>query len=176
MTKHPLQDREDLEGASMAIVILGAAVWQGEKASPTLARRIQEGARQARIHPHALIIASGGLGKFPPSEAAVMKRDLVETGIEESRIVLEDKSTNTLQNLRNSIQIMQAHNRTKAIVVTDAYHVPRSVLSFRLLGMDAVGCSAPYDGNTPFLRQARYWIRELLAIPVYVFKIVRGRR
>jgi len=60
-----------------AIIIFGAAVWVGSVPSPALVRRIESAIRIATDNPGAYFIVSGGVGASPPSEAEVMKRELV---------------------------------------------------------------------------------------------------
>ena len=56
------------------IVVLGAAVWEGGQPSPALKRRLLHGVKLWKEGNAKYIIVSGGIGKHPPSEAAVMKK------------------------------------------------------------------------------------------------------
>lgn len=90
------------------IIILGAGL-QGTKPTPLLRGRIDKAVDLwNRQHRHGLFIVSGGQGADEQiSEAEAMKRYLVEErGVPGDRIIKEDRSTTTLENLRNSKVIM----------------------------------------------------------------------
>lgn len=171
-----LTDRPTREDESRtAIVILGAAVHAGGVASPTLRQRIAAGAAVAREHPEARVVVSGGLGRYPPSEAEVMCRDLEALGIPRSRILLEDRSTSTQENATYSIAKMRENGLVRAIVVTDSYHLPRAVLTFRALGIPARGFPARPDADTPLRRRIFLYMREMVALPAYMFRLIVAR-
>jgi len=162
-------------GEGRAIVILGAAVWSNAQPSPTLSRRIAKAAEFARLLPDAKIICSGGVGINPPSEAEVMQRVLIGHGLDERQILLEPGSKTTFENAKNSIALMRDAGLGTAIVVTDAYHLPRAVMTFRLLGMPAQGKASRRDPRTPLRRWVWYWLRELAALPVYLARLLIRR-
>lgn len=121
---------------SDAIVILGAAEWNGQP-SPALRERLDIAIQlwNRRIAPH--IIASGGVGLGELSEAEVMKRYLVQHGIPDKAIEIEAHSNNTLQNLQNSHAIMQKNGWSDAVIVTHGFHVLRASLMAKSLGLHA---------------------------------------
>ena len=87
------------------MIILGAQV-QGQRPSKSLYRRVKTGARYLKLNPGTKVIVSGGQGPGEGiSEAACMCRLLENLGIERERIFLEDRSTDTYENIRNSIKI-----------------------------------------------------------------------
>ena len=93
------------EGAT--VVVLGAAL-RGEQPSRMLAERLKTAAAYLRDHPESSCVVSGGQNDDEIiSEAEAMKRYLVGLGIEESRIYLEDRSTNTEENLRMSRDVVE---------------------------------------------------------------------
>ncbi|WEV58271.1 YdcF family protein [Bifidobacterium sp. ESL0728] len=90
------------------IIILGAGL-QGTKPTPLLRGRIDKAVDLwNRQHSHGLFIVSGGQGADEEiSEAEAMKRYLIEErGVPADKIIKEDRSTTTLENLRNSKVIM----------------------------------------------------------------------
>lgn len=109
-----------------------------------------------------MIITSGGRGADESrSEASAMAEYLVAHGIPTEKILLEDRSTNTLENLRNSKAIIDAMpGRHLTALVTSNYHVFRCIRYARDIGLECTGIGArvaPY-----------YWpsalIREFVAI------------
>lgn len=109
-----------------------------------------------------MVITSGGRGTDEPrSEASAMAEYLVDHKIPAERILLEDRSANTLENLRNSKAIIDAMpGRHLTALVTSNYHVFRCIRYARDIGLECTGIGArvaPY-----------YWpsalIREFVAI------------
>ncbi|MQS76258.1 YdcF family protein [Companilactobacillus halodurans] len=87
-----------------------------------------------------LIIVSGGKSSTSDyTEAQLMQEYLIENGIPEDKIVLEDQSVNTIQNLEySSIRIRQnlsKDTRPRVIIVTSDYHIPRTKLHIKKLGI-----------------------------------------
>lgn len=102
-----------------------------------------------------------------------MKQIATAQGVPDSRIVLEETATNTLESAEACAAILTAGKWTgPAIVVTDTYHILRTVLAFRSLGVRAVG-SAPAAGrgNTALWRWWYLHLREVVALPWYVLRI-----
>ncbi|MGE3270340.1 MAG: YdcF family protein, partial [Chloroflexota bacterium] len=80
-----------------AIVVLGAAVWPGERPSPALARRIERGIElwQAGLAP--ILAPTGGVGQYPPSEAEVMADVARASGVPDDALMLETQATSTAE-------------------------------------------------------------------------------
>ncbi len=156
-----------------AILVLGAAVWPGGVASPTLARRIAHASHLAAKHPDAFIIGCGGLGDHPPSEAEVIRDGLCAAGTNSLRVLLEDRSTSTIENIAFAQRLLQPHTVGHAILVTDGYHMPRALMIARALGLPAEGAPVPW----PRERGWRAWLiahgREALARPVNRWRLWR---
>jgi len=157
--------------AAAAIVVLGAAVWPGGVASPSLERRIRRAAEVAHGNPELPVITSGGLGRHAPSEAEVMRRDLAALGVDVSRILAEDRSTSTLENARYSRDLLHARGISHVLVVTDRYHMLRALLTFRRLGFTAEGRPVRAPASVHPLRRAVRWGRELAALPLYLWHL-----
>ena len=148
-----------------AIIILGAAVW-AEGPSPTLQRRIARGAELALAQEDAIVVACGAVGRHGPSEAEVIAAGLESLGIDPGRIRIEDRSTNTAENLRNAKALLAPPDRADCWIVTDLYHVPRARLVSRRLGLRA-RFSWP-DVRTARKRTfARQCLREVPAFLAY---------
>ena len=166
------------------IVVLGAAVGAGGGPSAALRRRVAEGVRCLEAGAAPVLLLSGGKGGGKggggPSEAEVM-RDLalaagVAAGAPEGRLVLETESRSTLENARCSARIMRARGWTKALVVTDAVHLPRALMAFRALGIEAKG-AAVMGGvrDEPVWTWPVHLVREALAFLWYAALIAAGR-
>ncbi len=109
----------------------------------------------------AKCIVSGGKGADEIiSEAQSIKNYLMEHGIPESRILLEDQSTNTFENIRNSANIAKQEGSTGLAVATDAYHEFRVSLLVKKQNM----ADYAIPSETPSALFLAYWIRESVAV------------
>ncbi|MEF3312363.1 YdcF family protein [Paenibacillus sp. GYB004] len=120
---------------SDTMIILGAAVWNG-KPSPALKERLDVAVALWNEKKAARIITTGGIGlPGEPSEAATMKKYLVQQGIPASAILVEDQSRSTYENLQNSRKLMDEHNLRTAILVTHGFHAFRADMMAEMLGI-----------------------------------------
>lgn len=120
------------------IIVLGAGI-KGEQVPPLLASRIDQGIEILKKNPKALLIMSGGQGKgedIPEGEA--MARYAINKGIDESKIIIEDKSTNTKENLLFSSKRMTKESPRVGLVTT-SYHVFRALILAKDLGIRCIG-------------------------------------
>lgn len=83
----------------------------------------------------ALLIVSGGLGDFPPAEAAVGAAMAVDAGIEPERVVQEAQSHSTLENARFSSALIKARGLDCVQVVSDPSHLARARYAFEGEGL-----------------------------------------
>ncbi|MFA6850461.1 MAG: YdcF family protein [Selenomonadaceae bacterium] len=147
------------------IIIHGAGLIDGKQVSPLLAGRIDKAIEVfKRSGQTAIIVASGGQGHDEKiSEAQAMKNYLLEHGISPDHIILEDKSTTTLENMQFSKQILdKLKPNYQTIFVTNDYHVFRTGTYARKVGLKAegVGC------KTAFYYWSNAFIREYIAIMI----------
>ena len=120
------------------IIVLGAGI-KGEQVPPLLASRIDQGIEILKKNPKALLIMSGGQGKgedIPEGEA--MARYAINKGIDESKIIIENKSTNTKENLLFSSKLMTKESPRVGFVTT-SYHVFRALILAKDLGIRCIG-------------------------------------
>lgn len=124
------------------LIVLGAQMKENGP-SVALARRLDLAAAYLMENPDTVCVVSGGRGSNEPiSEAEGMSAYLVKKGIDPARIVLEEQSHNTLQNLVNSRRLIP-EGETKVGVVTNRFHVYRSVQLAKKQGFpQAVGMGA----------------------------------
>ena len=126
-----------------AIIILGTRVY-GKEPGPMLQLRLEKALALYRQGYAPYLLASGGQGADEDiSEAAAMRNYLVARGVPASAILLEDASTNTYENLRNSAALLHSKGLSQVIVVTNRSHVFRSLYLARLQGLSASGAAAP---------------------------------
>lgn len=142
------------------LIVLGAQV-RGTRITNTLQKRLKVAEIYLKDNPDTLVIVSGGQGPGEDiSEAQVMKNYLISNGIAEERIIMEDKSTNTVENITYSKKLLDKDDADVA-VVTNGFHVFRSVSIAKKQGLINVqGLSAPSDS----ILFISYYIREALAV------------
>ena len=159
-----------------AIVIFGAAVRPDGQASPSLARRVRYGAAAARAEPDSPIFCSGGVGRFGPSEASLMAELLARAQIDPARVVLDEASRDTLENVTAAARFIRRQGLAGAVACTDAYHLPRVRMLFARLGVEAQ--DGPVTRGRVGTRMS-YWLgmhaREAVAYP-YDLAVVTWRR
>ena len=157
-----------------AVIVFGAAVWPGGRPSPALERRILHAVSLVKAGLAVNLLATGGLGKHPPSEAAVMRRTALDAGIPAHRIFTEETGTSTFHSALECLKIARARGWSSALIVTDVYHIPRAVFVFRGLGLKARGHPPP--GGRQANRAWRWFLyhaREMLAFPWYCILVLR---
>ena len=148
------------------LIVLGASVYQ-DGPSPALTRRLNAVMAVLYEHPDAIIIASGGQGPNEPmSEARCIRDELVKRGVDERRIRMEDRSTDTRENLENCFAMIGDANAAVGIV-TNNYHIWRSLRMAKRAGFaNAHGIAAEYTGPTLF----HFMVREAVSITVHFLK------
>ena len=148
------------------MIILGCGIRKDGTPTPLLKGRIDRAMwfdkkQMAATGKKLTYIVSGGKGGDEViSEAESMKTYLVECGIPKERIIMEDKSTSTYENMRNSYHIIREINPDAKIAFsTTEYHVFRSGYLAERIGMKAVGMGS----RTKLYFYVNAWIREFVA-------------
>lgn len=108
------------------VIILGAQ-WKPQGPSNVLQRRLDKAIPYLNENPDTIVIVSGGQGPDEPvSEAAGMRQYLVDIGISDDRILIEDRSTNTWENLAFSGTMLDREN-DRIVIVTNNFHMFRAM-------------------------------------------------
>jgi uncharacterized SAM-binding protein YcdF (DUF218 family) len=135
------------------LIVLGSQVRADETPSPVLQYRLDAAATYLQANPRTRCDVSGGKGPNEPvAEAACMAAYLQAQGIEPARILQEDRSTDTNENIRYSAELLPAQGDDPATarvgLVTNNFHVFRSLALARKQGYGNVCGLAAYA--TPF--------------------------
>ena len=114
------------------IVVLGAGLDNGRTPNLILSERLEAAIKSEKEHPNQYIVVSGGKGKDEyVTEAEAMKKYLEDKGIDEEKIIKEDRSRDTNENLKFSKEKIEEHSN-KSIsevnvkIVTADFHAFRS--------------------------------------------------
>lgn len=141
-----------------AIIVLGCRV-NGENPSAMLLQRVNAACRYLEEYPEAVVIASGGKGADELiSEAECIRRQLEKRGIAPERIILEENSTSTRENMAFSKKILEEKGITGEIaIVSNEYHLRRAKTIAKKQGLDVKCCAA----RTVPIYLPPYWVREI---------------
>jgi uncharacterized SAM-binding protein YcdF (DUF218 family) len=144
---HPLESRfppwDAAQGAPDGIVVLGGSidadvsVAHGLAAFTAAAGRVVEAAALAHRYPNARIIFSGGSANLISADAreADYAAAIFESlGVSRERLTMERRSRNTQENAEFSKALAAPKSGERWLLVTSAYHMPRSVGLFRKAG------------------------------------------
>ncbi len=147
------------------VIVLGAQV-KGETPSRALRKRIDRAYEYAVQNPRTRLILSGGQGSGEEiTEAECMRRCLEEMGISPDRLLPEDRSTTTKENLEFSRELYHPEN-ARTGVLSNNFHICRALILAREAGYTKVsGIPAHSD---PWM-QPHYIVREVFALSVHRF-------
>ncbi|WP_194927368.1 YdcF family protein [Catenulispora pinisilvae] len=165
--------RMPIRRAADFVVVLGAGLMGGRVVSPLLASRLDRGRSVYESldgDNGPMLIVSGGKGSDERlSEAEAMADYLVERGFPADRILKEDQSRTTEENLLYSAALMREMRPEgyRCVVVTNDFHSYRAALIARDLGVPAQVAGSPTAAY--FLPSAT--IREFIAVFVRYWKV-----
>lgn len=153
--------RTDRETPVEAVVVLGAGV-NGTEPSLSLRTRLEAALDYVQDKPDVPIVVSGARGRGEEiSEARCMADWLIARGVEEERLLLEEQATNTEENIRYSLELLEARGIAGEIaVVSSSYHLCRAAL---YLGGGMVPVAARMPARYLPLT-VNYYIREAFGL------------
>lgn len=150
-------------------VVLGAAVQENGEPSRILRKRMTAALEFMEQNPTAQVILSGSQGgDEPKTEALCMYEGLLEMGADPDRLILEDQSHTTRENLINSRRIMEANGGTDRPVtlITSEFHQRRAKYIADSLEMD----TCPVSAKTDWFFRVNYTLREVFSFVKAVFQ------
>ena len=145
------------------IIIHGAGLLGGDRVSKLLQDRIDKAIDVYLKDPSpTIMIPSGGQGGDETiSEAEAMSRYMLDKGIPEYRIIKEDQSKTTMENLENCKKLIDGmEGRKYTTLVTSNYHVYRALRYCRKIGLECTGIGS----HVAFYYWPSALIREFVAI------------
>lgn len=147
------------------VIVLGAQI-RGQRINKSVRYRLMSAEQFLREHPDTFCVVSGGQGKDEPvSEAEAMRDYLLRAGISEERIWMEPASTNTVENLRFSRELLARKgylpDAVPVLVISNEFHVFRACAIAKRQGFfDVQGLGARTDRTL----RVCYYFREVLAV------------
>ena len=107
------------------------------------------------------IIVTGGIGDGNTlSDAAVGKRYLVGCGVPEDAVILEESSTITEENLKNSARIAEELGFSEVLIVSDPLHMKRAMLIAEDAGLSALPSPTQTSMYRSFAKKLAFTARE----------------
>lgn len=142
------------------LIVLGAGV-NGTVPSQTLKNRISAAMEYLQENPDTLVIASGGQGPGEDvSEAKVIRDYLLMGGIAPERIIMEDQSTSTVENIKFSKMFID-NESASIVLVTSDFHMMRATRIAKMQGLTNVsGCPA----EPGYFTKVNNYVREFFAV------------
>ena len=147
--------------ASYPVIVLGCKVY-GTNPSPMLKRRLEAAKEYLDKYPDEIVVVTGGQGNGEDiPEAKAMHDWLIKNGIEEKRIIVEDKSVNTSENLENAKKLLDDVCKTdKVVIITDGFHQYRASFLAKQYGLKTYAVNA--KTNPDYV--PTFWVREWVGL------------
>lgn len=140
---------DDTDESLDYVIVLGAQVYENSP-SRVLKYRLDKALSYLGTHPDTKCIVTGGQGwNEPLSEAQGMYNYLVQNGLDGSRIILEDRATDTSENIKFSMALMESRDASVGII-SNNFHLFRAIKIAQKQGLTRIyGLAA--DSSLPYL-------------------------
>jgi len=153
--KDDAESYADGEKKADAGVILGAAVWGGNRPSPVLRERINKGFEIYDRKNIRLLVLTGGGSPNEMTEGDVAKNELIKYGVDPKNLIVENASNSTMEQLLYVRDLLfSKRNWKKIILISDNYHLFRckQICSFNNVNADAISSDTPLstEGGVTF--------------------------
>ena len=148
------------DGTNEYAIVLGAKVKKGNIPSLALQYRLDAALVYAQKYSHVKLVLSGGQGPDEDIEEAVVMRDfLLENGIDQDRLILEDKATSTYENLLFTQKLLPS-GITSVTLISSDYHLHRAKMLASKIGWESDVVAA----KTPKVVEFKVRLRERVAL------------
>ena len=152
-----------------AIIVLGCGLNSDGTPSHTLQNRLDGCIEYHHKNPDSYIVVTGAVSRFGNmTEGAAMKKYLVDNGIAENKILVDEKATNTKENFEYSLQLLQSAgaDNKNVVFVTNSFHIYRARNYALQAGFDSINVLSVKTDRAVFLPAV---IREVCAVAVQMF-------
>ena len=148
------------EGEDTVLILLGCGIKE-DRPSRMMITRLEAAEEYLNAHKDAVCVLSGGQGRDEEvPECDVMYNRLTKDGIDGSRLIKEDKSASTRQNIEFSLKLLNDEQKKNIAVVTNEFHEYRALKIAEKLGIDAAAVPA----KTPWWSLPTFYLRELFGV------------
>lgn len=151
------------------IILLGGGISKDGVLPKSVMTRVDKASEYMNAHSEAICVVTGGtLDWLPYAEAPEIRRQLTLAGIEEQRILVEDKALDTIQNLQLSCKLLsetqgvpqQSILESRVVIVTSRFHLRRAERLARRMGYTNV---AGIPAKCPLIYIPHDYVREICA-------------
>ena len=154
-------DKVDKKDKYDAIIVLGASLWNNEP-SPLLRERLDKAIELYNKGVSEKILMSGDHSIDNHDEVNTMKRYAIEKGVPSEDIFMDHAGFSTYESIYRAKAIFRVK---KAVIVTQRYHLTRSIYISKALGVNAIGIKANnHKGTYNIIIKLFRDIREFIAI------------
>lgn len=153
-------DAPDQVPAQRVALVFGAGIRPDGQPSPMLAGRVQTAVALYLADRVDKLLMTGDNSRLDYDEVSAMKRYAVGLGVPPEDVALDHAGFSTYESCYRARAVFGLE---RAVLVTQAYHLPRALYTCRGLGLDAVGLGAPDWGTYPEALLVRYSLREAVA-------------
>jgi uncharacterized SAM-binding protein YcdF (DUF218 family) len=151
-----------------AIIVLGSQVRADGNPSNSLRSRTLRAIELYKEGYAPTLFLTGGVGRFPPAEAQVMRRLALQAGIPDMALVLDEAATSTQESIQTAARVAQERGWRTVLIVSDPFHMYRAQQMARDAGLDAYGAPAYRSQLYTNARLRRYYtVREAVALLWY---------
>ncbi len=131
------------ESPADVAIVLGAGTANG-KISQVFEQRLLHAKTLLEKNVVDHVILTGGYGEGQKiSDALAAKNYLIHKGVEAEKLFLEDQSKITYYNVKNAKDIMNVHDWSTALVVSDPYHMKRAMHMCKKMEVEALPSPTP---------------------------------
>ena len=155
-----------------AALVLGAKVYLDNTPSDPLYQRTLTAVNLYQQHKVDYIIATGGVGLGPAPESAVSEQIAAQNGVPANKVLSEDESHDTFENIEDIQNIAQKYKIQSLIIVSDRFHVARGVFVAKHFGYGPIYWDFPNQNYYPTNLLIWDYAREAAALLYYIPKTI----
>jgi uncharacterized SAM-binding protein YcdF (DUF218 family) len=168
-----LQARTDEAVRSDAIVVLGAAQWNGRPSDVLEARLVQALKLYDEGYAPLIVVTGGKQAGDAFTEAESSRNYLVDHGVPESAIVMEDESRDTWASIQGVDSVLEGRNVDSLLIVSDGFHLFRAEMMARHLGYEVHSSAATGSPIEPWSStEFSYVVRETGGVIAFLPKLL----
>ena len=152
-----------------AMIVLGCGLNSDGTPSNTLKNRLDGSIDYHGKNPDSIIVVTGAVSRFNNiTEGSAMKKYLVENGVPESKILVDEQATNTKENFEYSLKLLEnaGVDTDKVVFVTNSFHIFRARNYAIQSGFDNIDVLSVKTDRAVFLPAV---IREVCAVAAQMF-------
>ncbi|MBT6095568.1 MAG: YdcF family protein [Rhodospirillaceae bacterium] len=146
------------------IVVLGAAQMPDGSPGPVIERRVAKAVQLWQAGRAPYLLMSGGKTVSDISEAETMAEVALASGIDAEAILLEDRSTRTIENAAFTVEMIRGRGWKDVLIVTDDFHMPRAEYCYRSMRIPVWSAKV----KNPMSKRIFYcWCKEIVGRTMY---------